>query len=209
MEREREQLSQCATAVSALLILRRIGIYGGTFDPVHHAHLILAREALEQLQLEQVVFVPAAVSPHKLQGTAAPADARLAMLHAAVAGEPRFCVDDLEMQRPSPSFAIDTALEMQRRYANSELFYLLGNDNVPALRTWHRFEELRAIVQFVVLDRVGTAADHSFSTVRRHLNISATEIRERIRNGAPISYFVPAAVERIIRERALYQEVSR
>lgn len=176
---------------------------------MHHAHLVLARDALEQLELEQVVFVPAAVSPHKLQGTAAPAEARLAMLHAAVKDEPRFCVDDLELRRPPPSFTIDTIQEMKRRYGDAELYYLLGNDNVPRLNTWHRFEELMTLVQFVVLDRAETAVDYPFVTVRRQISISATEIRRRAAAREPICYLVPRAVEQVIRDRGLYQGGER
>ena len=186
--------------------MRKIGIYGGTFDPVHQAHLILARDALEQLGLEQVIFVPAAASPHKPAGNEASAEARLAMLQVALADEPRFQIEEIELQRPAPSYTIETVVEMQRRYPEAQLFCLIGQDNVAALHTWRRFDELRELVRFVVLDRVGTAVDHAYLKVRRYIQISATEVRRRVAHNLPITYFVPPAVEQFIRERGLYRE---
>ena len=189
--------------------MRKIGIYGGTFDPVHNAHLILAREALEQLQLDRVVFVPAAVSPHKLDQTCAPADARAEMLRAAVTGEPHFEVDELELNRPPPSYTFDTIEEFRRRDAAAEIFYLLGSDNLPRLETWHRFDELASVVRFVVLERGEVRPNSQFTTMRRLIDISATEIRNRVAAGRSVRYLVPPAVEEIIRRRALYQEPQR
>lgn len=185
--------------------MRKIGIYGGTFDPIHHAHLILAREAAEQIGLEQVIFIPAAASPHK-PTVIAPAPARLAMLQSAIAAEPRFSVDELELRRPPPSFTFDTIETLRGRFADAELFCLIGNDNVAALPSWHRFEELRQLVEFVVLDRTGFQTEHPYRAVRRHIDISATEIRNRVAAGASVRYLVPPAVEEIIYARGLYQE---
>ncbi|MFN2507400.1 MAG: nicotinate-nucleotide adenylyltransferase [Chthoniobacterales bacterium] len=186
--------------------LKRIGIYGGTFDPIHHGHLILASEALEKLKLERLVFVPVALSPHKLKQRPAPAEVRLEMLRAALEGEARFFVDETELKRPPPSFTIDTIEEFQRRDAQAEIFYLIGSDNLPALHTWHRFEDLRALVRFVVLDRGETATRSEFPTIRRPLDISASDIRNRVATGRSIRYLVPPAVEAIIRREQLYKE---
>ncbi len=133
--------------------MRRIGIYGGTFDPVHHAHLILARQAVEELALDQLIFVPAAMSPHKLAQHAASGEARAEMLRASVAGEERFGVDECELLRPPPSYTIETVEEFRRREPDAEFYLLIGSDNVPRLTSWHRFGELRESVTFVVLDR--------------------------------------------------------
>ncbi|MDQ6807818.1 MAG: nicotinate-nucleotide adenylyltransferase [Verrucomicrobiota bacterium] len=184
----------------------RIGIYGGTFDPIHHGHLILAREAAESLDLEQVIFVPAARSPHKLQCPAAPASDRLAMVRAAVHGEPRFAVDEIELNRPPPSFTIDTIEILAARHPQRRFSLLVGEDNVDTLETWHRFAELRAMVDLVVLERSGLQREHPYRAVRRHIDISATDIRNRVARGASIRYLVPTAVEEIIRERQLYRE---
>jgi nicotinate-nucleotide adenylyltransferase len=185
--------------------LQKIGIYGGTFDPIHHGHLILAREAREQLNLDRVIFVPAAASPFKDTPQTAATD-RLAMIECAIAGEPGFAVDSLELNRPPPSYTIDTVENIRAREPNAELFYLIGQDNVSGLPEWHRFNDLQKVVQFVVLDRTGQKPDHSCIVVRRLIDISATEIRNRVARGHSIRYLVPAAVEEMIRSRRLYQE---
>ena len=189
--------------------MRRIGIYGGTFDPVHYAHLILAREAIELLELEKVVFVPAALSPHKQDRPPTPPNIRVAMLQAGLAGEQRFTVDELELRRPPPSFTIDTIEEFRRANPDAEIFLCIGSDNLPRLHTWHRFEELRELVRFVVLDRGAAALNGDYEVVRRPVDISSTEVRNRVATGQPIRYLVPPAVEEIIRREQLYQEPTR
>jgi nicotinate-nucleotide adenylyltransferase len=186
--------------------LKKIGIFGGTFDPIHNGHLILARDAIEQLDLEGVLFIPAALSPHKLEIKPAPAEVRVKMLRAAIEGEPRFCLDELELARPAPSYMIDTIEELRRREPDSEFVCLIGEDNVARLATWRRFPELSQMVRFAVLDRTGVRTEHPYPTVRRHIDISATDIRNRVARGLSIRYLVPRAVENLIRERQLYRE---
>jgi nicotinate-nucleotide adenylyltransferase len=186
--------------------VKKIGIFGGTFDPIHHGHLILARDAVETLRLDSVIFIPAAVSPHKLEREPAPPAVRLEMLRAAIEGEPPFVVDAMELERPPPSYAVDTVETLRQRDATAEFFYLIGEDNVARLSTWHRFAELSNMVQFVVLDRGGLKTEHPYPAVRRYLDISATDIRKRVASGQSIRYLVPPAVETIIRERQLYRE---
>lgn len=185
--------------------LKRIGIYGGTFDPIHNAHLILAREALELFDLEKVAFVPAAVSPFRA-APAASGESRLRMTRAAIEGEDRFTVDDCELRRPPPSYTVDTVNSIREREPDAEFYYLVGGDNAAELPKWHRFDELKRMVQFVVLERAGSLSNYPFPTVRRRLDISATEIRNRVALGQSIRYFVPAAVEEIIRQGNLYRE---
>jgi len=184
----------------------RIAIYGGTFDPVHHAHLILAREAIETLRLQKVIFVPAAVSPFKKSAPVASGEIRLSMLRAATKDEIGFAVDDCELRRPPPSYMVDTIEDVQRRERDAEIYCLIGEDNVADLAKWHRFVELEKIVRFVVLDRTGGPANYSYEIIRRRIDISATEIRNRVASGQSIRYFVPQAVEEIIRREKLYQE---
>ena len=188
--------------------MRKIGIYGGTFDPIHHAHLILAREAREQLELEKIIFVPAAASPFK-DLPAAPAEPRLAMLGAALRGEAAFVLDDCELRRPPPSYTFDTVREIAGREPDAEIYYLIGEDNVTGLPRWHRFTDLQNLVRFVVLERSGTNAKYSYPTVRRKIDISATELRKRVASGRSIRYFVPPAVEEIIRQGNLYREQAK
>lgn len=188
---------------------KKIGIFGGTFDPIHHGHLILARDAIEQLELDEVIFIPAALSPHKLGGSPADADARVEMLRAAIEGEPRFCLDTLEIERPAPSYTVETIETLRTREPDARFIYLIGEDNVAQLSTWRRFPDLSEMVQFAVLDRTGLTTAHPYPTVRRHVDISASDIRKRVARGQSIRYFVPLAVEKVIRARQLYLESSK
>ena len=147
--------------------MKRIGIYGGSFDPIHHAHLILAREALETLQLVEVIFVLAAQSPHKAGEEPTNAAVRWEMLSIAIAGEPGFTASRLELDRPAPSYTVETVEALRSADPEAEFFFLLGEDNLPHLPTWHRFENLRRLVQFVVLERSGRNAKFPYLTVRR------------------------------------------
>jgi nicotinate-nucleotide adenylyltransferase len=186
--------------------LKKIGIYGGSFDPIHHGHLILAREAREALDLEKIIFVPATVSPLKGQAAAASGDMRLKMLHAAIEGEEGFGIDDCELRRPPPSWTIDTVLEIRKREPESEICLLIGEDNVATLDRWRRFDELNKLVRFVVLDRTGSQTQSDHQVVRRKIDISATDIRKRVARGQSIRYLVPSAVEEIIQREKLYRE---
>jgi nicotinate-nucleotide adenylyltransferase len=186
--------------------LKKIGILGGTFDPIHNGHLILARDAFEQLSLDSLIFIPAAISPHKLQEQPAAPEIRVEMLRAAIEGEPQFCLDALELERPAPSYTIDTIEALKAREPEAEFIFLIGEDNVAQLSSWHRFADLSKLVQFAVLDRSGLKTTHPYPTIRRHLDISASDIRNRVARGQSIRYLVPPAVEKIIRERQLYRE---
>jgi nicotinate-nucleotide adenylyltransferase len=188
--------------------VKKIGIYGGTFDPIHHGHLILARDACEQLALEKMIFVPAAVSPHKMDKMTTPPEIRLEMARRAIEGESRFEVDDCELRREPPSFTIDTVEIIQRGEPKAQLFYFIGEDNVPGLTSWHRFEELQRLVQFVLLDRRGFKSAADYPVIRRHIDISATEIRKRVAEGRSIRYLVPRAIEEIISREKLYKELK-
>ena len=191
----------------------RIGIYGGTFDPVHTGHLILARDAVELLDLARMIFVPAAVSPHKLDRAPGASGAdRLAMLRAAVADESAFEVDALELDRPGPSYTFDTVAALQARRPDAEWHYLIGADNVPDLSTWHRADELRARVKFAVFHRrapdgvVPGAA--GLPTLGRVVDLSSTEIRNRVASGLSIRYLVPERVRDYIEACGLYRHPS-
>ena len=183
----------------------KLAIFGGTFDPIHHGHLILAREALETLGLERVVFIPAAQSPHKLHRAPAPPRVRLEMVRAAIAGEPRFACDEAEIALPGPSFSIDTVERYAARFPEAQLFYFIGHDNIRELHTWRRIDELRKIVRFVVFERAGCEHTHDFLHVTRQIDISATEVRARVARGASIRYLVPDNVRAILEREQLYQ----
>jgi nicotinate-nucleotide adenylyltransferase len=183
-----------------------LALYGGTFDPIHHGHLILARDAMERLGAERVIFIPAAISPHKLHLSPSPAQARRAMVAAAIADEPRFELDDRELAREGPSFTIDTVEAIHGERPGAKLLYLLGTDNLAALETWHRIDDLRRLVEFVVLERSTTGGTGEQASLPRRLDISSTEIRDRIARGASIRYLVPESVRAIIESLPLYQK---
>ncbi|HET9418907.1 MAG TPA: nicotinate-nucleotide adenylyltransferase, partial [Chthoniobacterales bacterium] len=188
------------------LALKKIGIYGGTFDPIHHGHLILAREAVETLGLDKLIFVPARVSPDKQRAPFASPETRLSMLQAAIAGESQFDANDCELRRAAPSYTIETIEQIRQREGDCELYCCVGEDNVPALPNWHRFDELKNMVRFVVLDRSGTESVHGYQVVQRKIDISATEIRKRVASRRSIRYLVPREVEEIIHRHNLYRE---
>jgi len=185
---------------------KKIAIYGGTFDPVHHAHLILAREAIETLGLDKVILVPAAISPLKKSAPVASGEVRLEMLQAAIKGEPEFEANECELLRPPPSYTIDTVEEIRRRECDASVYCLIGEDNVEQLPQWHRFAELEKIVRFVVLDRSGKQPSHSYQLINRRIDISATEIRRRVAQHESIRYLVPDSVDQIIQREKLYRE---
>lgn len=184
----------------------RLGVYGGTFDPIHHGHLILAREALEELALDRVIFIPAALSPHKLDTAPTPPALRRDMVAAAIAGEPRFTLDDREVHRSGPSFTIDTVEELRAEHPGVELFYFIGGDNLAKLHTWRRIDDLRRLAQFVVLGRGGESGSEEFPRISRRVDLSATEIRQRVAQGKSIRYLVPDSVLALIEHHHLYQD---
>ena len=189
--------------------MKKIGIYGGSFDPIHHGHLILAREALETLDLDEVIFVLAAQSPHKTSQETTDSAVRWKMLTAAIADEPGFSASRLEIDRPPPSYSVETVEALRAAHPEVEFLFLIGEDNLPQLPEWHRFDDLRRLVQFVVLDRSGTTVAEGYPIVRRKIDISATTIRKRVASGRSIRYLVPEAVERIIRRENIYQGNNR
>jgi nicotinate-nucleotide adenylyltransferase len=128
------------------------------------------------------------------------------MLRAAIEGESQFCLDTMELERPAPSYTVDTIEALKAREPAAALVFLIGEDNVAQLPSWHRFADLSKLVQFAVLDRSGLNTTHVYPTIRRHLDISASDIRNRVARGQSIRYLVPPAVEKIIRDRQLYRE---
>lgn len=186
----------------------RLGLYGGTFDPIHHGHLILARDAIEALKLDRLIFIPNTISPHKQNRVPAPAELRVEMVRAAIAGEAAFEVDDSELLREPPSYTIDTLVEIKNRFPNAEVFYLIGEDNIAELHTWRQIDEVTQLAQLVVLTRGVEKPAHLHPEIKRRIDISATEIRRRVADGQSIRYLVPDSVLKIIAHQKLYQETA-
>ena len=191
--------------------MKRIGLFGGSFDPVHLGHLLVAQAACEELALERLFFIPAAQSPFKPAGEPAPANVRTRMLRLALAGKSNYEVDEQELHRGGVSFTIDTVRDYTRRFPQSELFYLIGADHVPTLPKWREAEELARLVVFVVIPRPGEISAEAPAPFRLKqlggwpLKLSSSQIRARVKAGQPIEHLVPFAVADVIEQKGLYR----
>jgi len=183
----------------------RIGILGGSFDPIHHGHLILARAAKEELRLDRVLFIPANKSPHKTDSRPATAEDRLKMVELAIAGEEGFGASDIELRRPAPSYTVDTIRELRNSHPQDEFVLLIGADNVATFETWREPDEIRRLARIAVLDRAGSAAAHDWPVVQRLVDVSSTDIRSRVAAGRSIRYLTPDAVCDYIHGHRLYR----
>jgi nicotinate-nucleotide adenylyltransferase len=189
----------------------KLGIYGGSFDPVHLGHILVARAALEELGLQKLIFVPAACSPFKPENQPAPAELRLRLLRLALAGMNDCEIDQQEIDRGGTSYTIDTLRHFARTFPGAELFFLIGADNTAALAQWQEAEELARLAVFVAVPRPGEA-EAVFPPAFRGRNlkgfpirVSSSAIRARIKAGLPIDHLVPAPVAEAIRGGQLYR----
>jgi len=194
---------------------RRIGLFGGSFDPVHHAHLALARQALDQLQLDELRWVPVGQAWQKARALT-PAAQRDAMLQLAIEGEARFVLERCELQRAGPSYTLDTLRELQAATPGSDWFLLIGQDQYRNLHTWHGVDELLQRVTLAVAQRSDEPAEAD-ARVRAAprvalalppMDISATDIRQRVAAGSDISSLVPPAVALYIYQHGLYRGIA-
>ena len=193
----------------------RLGLYGGSFDPVHLGHLLVAQAALEEMALDRLFFIPAAQSPFKPGVPPIPATLRMRWLRMALVGRTEFAVDDWEIRRGGVSYSIDTAREFARRFPDAELLWLLGADHVPTLPQWREAEALAKRVEFVVIPRPGESPAELPPPYRlRHLRgwplkISSSEIRHRVHLGAPIHFLVPPGVAADIVNEGVYRDATK
>jgi nicotinate-nucleotide adenylyltransferase len=196
-------------------LTQRIGLFGGTFDPPHNAHLALARAALAELELDEVRWIPAG-QPWQKARAMTPALHREAMVRAAIDGEPRFLLDRSELDRQGASYTLDTVLSLQALQPRAQLFLIIGADQYAGLHTWHGWRDLLSLVTLAVANRPGPAGGgapaHPDVLRVSHrvvplpmLDISATEIRSRVAQGLPIDAMVPPAVARYIDQYHLYK----
>jgi len=185
-----------------------IGLLGGSFDPVHHGHLIVGQVAREALGLEALRFVPARQQPFKSGRHGASAEHRAAMLALALAGAPGLAVELAELDRPGPSYTVDTLRELREREPGREFTLLLGADAAAELDAWHRAREIPELARVIVFARPGSAVPASPLIAGiidvPAIDISATEIRRRVRDGLPIRYWVPDPVAGDISRHRLY-----
>jgi nicotinate-nucleotide adenylyltransferase len=192
----------------------RIGVFGGTFDPAHLGHLVAAEQAREQARLDQVAFVPAARPPHKMERSLTPFGHRVEMLSLAIAGHPAFRVEELERDRPGPSYTVDTLEELHQRLPDAELALVLGADCLPDLTTWREPERIGQLAEIVLVPRPGVAVaqEKTVTPIRIGtiiemplVDISSHDIRQRVSARRSIRYLVPRAVECYIESHLLYR----
>ena len=192
---------------------QRIGVLGGTFDPVHIGHLVTGANVRHELGLDLVLFVVAHDPWQKAARDVTPSDLRLAMVEAAVAGHIGLEASDVEIRRGGVSYTADTLQALQEAHPGSELFLIIGQDQAANLHTWERVEEIRARATLVVVRRpgsVGSSSDLGASTRAvdvPSLEVSSSDIRARLSEGRPVDWLVPDPVLRFVRERGLYRQV--
>jgi len=200
----------------------RLGVFGGTFDPPHLGHLVLAAEAADQLSLERILWVITPDPPHKLGRPISPLTVRMPLLEAALAADPRFCISRVDVDRPGPQYAVDTLRLLREEHPGAALIYLLGGDSLRDLPLWYDPRGLLAQVdELGIMRRPADAVDMSrlesilpgITAKTRFvdaplLEISSSDIRQRVREGRPYAYFLPEAVGRLIQAKGWYREVT-
>lgn len=198
----------------------RIGVLGGTFDPIHLAHLVAAEEVRVRIALERVLFVPAGMPPHKLHVNVTPTEHRLKMVELAIADNPHFTLSRVDIDRFGPSYTVDTIELLHDEYGpEAEIYFIMGSDSLSELLTWHKPERLIRLCRIVALTRPGHRVDlkelnrllpGAIARVQLLdmplLEISGTDLQRRVRAGLSIKYLVPPAVEAYIHRHGLYQQ---
>lgn len=191
----------------------RIGVFGGTFDPPHVGHLLLASDAREALDLDRLIFIPAAAQPFKVNNPpVASAQDRLEMVRLAVADDAYYSVDAAEIERKGLSYTVDTLEQLAKRHASGKLFLLLGEDSLTTFDQWREPGRIRELATLAVMRRDGGSGaavkpvpGGVIEVSTRRVDVSSTEIRARLRAGKSIKGFVPESVERFIEARGLYR----
>jgi len=193
----------------------KVGLFGGSFDPIHNGHLQLARWTKNKLFLDRIIFIPAAVPPHKQLMNMAPSTHRKRMIQIAIEDYPEFDVSDVELKREGVSYTIDTIFYFQKKLSlkNDNLFLIIGADSLLDFSNWKDPDKIINNCQLVVLQRPGINLEQALAKFKQRaiilqsplIDISATEIRLRIKSGCSISQLVPPAVERYINEQDLYK----
>lgn len=187
--------------------MKRVGILGGTFNPPHFGHLIMANEAYHSLGLDEVRFMPNAIAPHKeVQGVNAAQ--RLKMTELAIEGFPQFRIEDFEISTGGVSYTFNTISQLLEREPQTEFYFIIGGDSIEDLNSWHRIHELAEMVQFVGIGRPGYSNTTDFPVMMidsPEMHLSSTMLRERVAAARPLTFFVPEGVEDYIRKEGLYE----
>jgi nicotinate-nucleotide adenylyltransferase len=188
----------------------KLGLFGGSFDPIHLGHLLVAQAAREEVGLDRLFFIPAAQSPFKPESKPTPADERLRLLRLALAGKAWCEIDEQEIKRSGVSYSIETVRDYAKRFSQAQLFYLIGADHVAQLPKWRDAQELARSIEFIVIPRPGQAAGAFPEPFRGRalagfpLGVSSSQIRARVKSGLPIDHLVPTTVAEAIHNNHLY-----
>lgn len=190
---------------------KRVGIMGGTFNPIHNGHLLIAEQAKEQMNLDEIWFMPARIPPHKQDTEIISVEHRVNMVNLAIADHPQFFLSTIELDREGPSYTVDTLEEARVTFPDFSFFFIAGGDMLTTLPKWHRFNDLVQLVQFIGFDRPGSSfermdskANITYLTLPKW-EISSTGIREMARQHRSLRYLVPSSVESYIKEHKLYE----
>jgi nicotinate-nucleotide adenylyltransferase len=188
----------------------KLGLFGGSFDPIHLGHLLVAQAAREEAGLDRLFFIPAAQSPFKPENKPTPANERLRLLRLALVGKTWCEIDEQEIKRGGVSYSIETVRNYVKRFPQAQLFYLIGADHVAQLPKWRDAQELARCVEFIVIPRPGQAPSIFPEPFRGRtltgfpLGVSSSQIRARVKSGLPIEHLVPGTVVEAIRNNRLY-----
>lgn len=201
--------TQVATEMAATAKKRRIGILGGTFNPPHLGHLVIADQVATQLGLDRVLFMPDAEPPHVDRKLTIHAADRVAMVKAAIKDNPRFDLELTEVERGGRSYSYDTMLQLTQAHPENQYYFIIGGDMVAYLPKWYRIDELVKLVQFVGVCRQGFTHASPYPVLWvdvPQIGISSTMIRDQVRRGQSIRYLVPTMVDLYIKEHLLYRD---
>ena len=187
--------------------MKRVGLLGGTFNPPHMGHLMMANEVFHALELDEVRFMPNAIPPHKKARHDASVEERIEMVERSIASYPYFCTELYEVHKGGVSYSYETLAALCAREPNVKFYFIIGGDMIDSLHTWYRIEELVKLVQFVGVRRPGTEAKTDFPVTMvevPQIDLSSTLIRERLATGGTVTFLLPETVESFIREEGLY-----
>ena len=186
--------------------MRRIALFGGSFDPIHKAHIEIAKTALREIKFDEIIFIPSGISPHKAGLTASNED-RFNMVSLAIKGEEKLSVSDFEIKKETKCYSYETVKEFKKCYPDDELYFIIGDDQYEKFTSWFKWEELLSMCKFLVFTRGGSEIKPPFTEMKiPPIDISSSDIRMRLENGLDISAFVPGDVSSYIKEKGLYKE---
>jgi len=187
---------------------RKVGILGGTFNPPHVGHLIIAEQVRNQLGLEEIFFMPSAEPPHKVTKDTIAAEHRLSMLEEAVKDNRAFSIEKTEIDRGGKSYTYDTLVQLKKVHPEIEYYFIIGADMAEDLKNWYKIDELIQLVQFVAVNRPNYRLDTSYPVIFvdvPSIDLSSSLIRQKITDGCSIKYLVPQEVENYIESEGLYK----